>query len=110
MQEVGIDEPDLMKLVGTTLYAVVGTDLRILDVSGDEPRQLSKIPIGAYGARLLVRGPPLLCATRKGQPSPIAGDVAVSMLPEQDSASLLMEIRVDDPARSAHRAHHGGAR
>lgn len=98
VQEVGIDEPDLMKLVGTTLYAVVGTDLRILDVSGDEPRQLSKLPMGAYGARLLVRGPRLLVLTRKGQPSPIAGDVAISMLPEEDSASLLMEIRVDDPA------------
>ncbi len=68
-----------------------------MDVSGDEPRQLAQLPIGVYGAQLLVRGSRLLVLVRKGQVNPIYGDAAISMLPEEDSPSLLVEIRVDDP-------------
>ena len=38
VQEQGVDEPDLVKTNGTTLFAVAGNQLNAVDVTGKRPR------------------------------------------------------------------------
>jgi hypothetical protein len=42
VQEVGIDEPDVAKTDGRLVYRIVERELVITDVTGDEPRELSR--------------------------------------------------------------------
>jgi Beta propeller domain len=59
-QEPGIDEPDLAKTDGKTIFAVRGGTLFAIDVSGSPPslRVAGSLALGAsaYGAELLLRG------------------------------------------------------
>ena len=55
VQEVGVDEPDLLKSADGRLVAVRGERLYVLDVTSDEPRELGSValPEGTAGELLL---------------------------------------------------------
>jgi len=59
-QEAGIDEPDIAKLSGTTLFRVHGRTLTSYDVSGDEAVVLDELELelkrGADSPQLLISG------------------------------------------------------
>ena len=56
-QEIGIDEPDIAKLAGTTLFRVQGKALRSYDVSGDSAELLDEIELeGGSNTQLLIAG------------------------------------------------------
>ena len=56
-QEIGIDEPDIAKLSGTTLFRVQGKALRSYDVSGDSAELLDEIELeGGSNTQLLIAG------------------------------------------------------
>lgn len=54
IQEEGVDEPDLDKTDGRTLYVVVGDKLRVIDVSGDRPAQLGELQLTSGVAHQLL--------------------------------------------------------
>jgi uncharacterized secreted protein with C-terminal beta-propeller domain len=78
VQEAGVDEPDLAKTDGQRLVAVAGGELRVFDVSGDEPVQQGSVALPAEGGfELLVQGDrALILGTTYGGgvPIPIEGD------------------------------------
>lgn len=45
VQEVGVDEPDVVKVVGDKLFRIQDNVLTTYDVAGDEPRQLSSLQL-----------------------------------------------------------------
>jgi hypothetical protein len=56
VQEAGVDEPDWVKLSGTTLFALSGGKLVAFDASGDRARVLGSLDLNGYSQQLLVRG------------------------------------------------------
>ena len=50
VQEEGVDEPDLVKTNGKTLFAVANGSLRAVDVSGLRPRLLDSLPLDGRSA------------------------------------------------------------
>src|SRR4051794_752393 len=105
VQEAGIDEPDLVKTDGTHVYAIASGQLRVLDVTGDAPRVVGTLPLGAGSAhQLLLRGTrALVLSTTYG---PIAVDVQTSgptaraaLVPRPGVATTeLTEVDLTDPA------------
>ncbi len=45
VQEVGVDEPDVVKVAGNLLVRLQDGRLKVYDVSGDEPTELSSTPV-----------------------------------------------------------------
>lgn len=94
VQEAGIDEPDITKLDGDTLYVLSRGALQAFDVSSDEPFLLDQLELGGRSdgnAQLL-----------------IAGDTALvidefSARPDWLPQTRLTEIDVTDPAAMAPR-------
>jgi hypothetical protein len=80
VQEVGVDEPDLLKSADGRLVAVRSDRLYVLDVTGDEPRKLGSValPAGAAGELLLSGERALVLGTAwTAAPSPAPADDAV---------------------------------
>jgi hypothetical protein len=50
LQEVGVDEPDVMKVVDGRLFTTVGDRLVVLDVTGARPREIGSLAVPALGA------------------------------------------------------------
>ena len=106
VQEVGIDEPDLVKTDGRRLYVVAGTELRIYDVTTDAPALLSVLNLEGAGGEILVRGDRILLVG----PAPAAQSAPTSVPPptgpapavvpptEVTSQTRFVEIDVRDPA------------
>ena len=92
VQEEGVDEPDLVKVSGSTLYAIAGNRLRSVDLSGPEPAVLGSIELpdgpgaGAYAdqRQLLLAGP--------------RGLVITHTYDRQGPLTLLTTIDLADPA------------
>ncbi len=100
VQEEGVDEPDLVKTNGKTLFAVANGKLRAVDVAGLRPRLLDSLPLGAsLSHELLLHGDRLLVLSRGGywiEPLPA---MAARMAPYQPANSVLSEVDVSDPAK-----------
>ena len=54
VQERGIDEPDIVKTDGETIWVVAQTSLYAVDVTGEEPRLLDRVELDVWGAQLLL--------------------------------------------------------
>jgi hypothetical protein len=109
VQEPGIDEPDVVKSDGQTLFTVAGGSLRAVAEQG-EPRLLGSLPIEGgdtqlleHDGRLLVisrgavavdPGPPVPGRPVPEGPGPVASSIAVP-LPGQ---TVLTEVDARDPA------------
>ena len=100
VQEEGVDEPDIVKTDGNTLFAVAGGNLRAVDVGGSKPRLLDSLALEPSSSHeLLLHGDRLLVLSRGGywiEPLPA---MAARMMPYQPSKSVLAEVDVSNPAR-----------
>lgn len=97
-QEQGVDEPDIVKTDGSTLYAVSGGRLNAVDVSGTKPKLLDSLTL-APGAndQLLLVGDKLLVLGRTGywfQPLPA---MPAQVMPIRPTTSTITEVDVSDP-------------
>ena len=94
VQEAGVDEPDIVKTNGRTVFAVAEGTLHALDVTGAAPRIVGTLALdGAYGHQLLLRGDRLLVMGSSYGGVPIAGDVIISA-----AQAVITEVDVSDPA------------
>ena len=100
VQEEGVDEPDLVKTNGTTLFAVANGKLRAVDVGGAKPRLLDSLALEPSSSHeLLLHGDRLLVLSRGGywiEPLPA---IAARIAPYQPANSVLAEVDVSDPAQ-----------
>src|SRR5512142_1975649 len=98
VQEQGVDEPDLVKTNGTTLFAVAGGRLDAVDVTGPRPRLLDSLKLDdGWSHELLLAGDRLLVLSRGGywvMPRPAATALVMPYYPAQ---SVLSEIDVSNP-------------
>ncbi len=98
VQEQGVDEPDLVKTNGATLFAVAGNRLNAVDVSQTRPRLLDSLELdGGWSHELLLAGDRLLVLSRGGYwltPRPAVAAVAMPYFPAK---SVLSEIDVSNP-------------
>jgi uncharacterized secreted protein with C-terminal beta-propeller domain len=94
VQEAGVDEPDIVKTDGRTIFAIAEGRLHALRVDGARPQLLSSLALGeSYGHQMLLRGDRLLVMGTSFGGGPFAADVIVSA-----SQVTLTEIDVSDPS------------
>jgi Beta propeller domain len=103
VQEQGVDEPDLVKARGSTIFAISGNRLRAVDVSAGAPAVVGSIELpgaasGGYGDHeLLISGDRALVISRSygfvGGPQPLAADLYAA-----PGKTVLTEIDISDPA------------
>lgn len=110
VQELGIDEPDLVKTDGKRLFVVVGAELWAYDVTGATPKLLSKLDLEGAGGQILLRGDRILVLGRNPQratpaqtPAPVApppntAAIAPNVVAPEPPEARLAEIDVRDPA------------
>ena len=100
VQEEGVDEPDLVKTDGKTLFAVAQGRLNAVDVAGLRPRLVDSLKLDpAMTHELLLHGDRLLVLSRGGfwiEPLPAT---AARTMPYSPATSQLAEVDVSDPAR-----------
>ena len=100
MQEEGVDEPDIVKTDGNTLFAVANGKLNAVDVSDPKPRLLDTLALNAgMNHELLLHGDRLMVLSRGGywiEPLPA---IAARIAPCQPAQSILSEVNVSDPKR-----------
>jgi hypothetical protein len=97
VQEEGVDEPDLVKTDGETLFALANGRLESVDVRGAKPRLLDTLTLDAGAQELLLYGKRLLVLSRGGswiEPLPA---LARRLVPWQPSPSVVTEVDVSDP-------------
>jgi len=71
VQEQGVDEPDVVKSRGSTIFAIGGEQLHAVDSSGAAPTLLGSLPIEGYGHELLLfEGRVLVLSRTFGGPEP----------------------------------------
>jgi uncharacterized secreted protein with C-terminal beta-propeller domain len=100
VQETGVDEPDMLKTNGNTLFTVSGNQLESVDVSGKAPRLLDtlKLSNGWSANNLLLSGTHLLVLSRGGywiEPLPA---MEARMIAPIAATSMLTEVDVSDPS------------
>ncbi len=93
VQEAGVDEPDIVKSDGRTIFAISDGKLRAIDVTG-APRLVGTLELpGGYGHQLLLRGDRMLVMSSSYGGVAFASDVIVG-----SSELVLSEVDVGDPA------------
>jgi uncharacterized secreted protein with C-terminal beta-propeller domain len=97
VQEEGVDEPDLVKTDGDTLFAIANGRLNAVDVSEPKPRLVDSLRLEGGGGELLLHGNRLLVLANGGywiEPLPAT---TRSIAPWQPARSVLTEIDVSNP-------------
>ena len=56
VQEAGVDEPDIVKSDGVTVFALTGGKLHAVDARSPVPRKLDAVTIPGFGGELLIQG------------------------------------------------------
>ena len=103
-QEIGIDEPDIAKLSGTTLFRVQGKALRSYDVSGDSAELLDEIELeGGSDTQLLIAGDKALVTwdgydNKRDTPIAFVAEVDIS---DPAAMSVLRRLELDGANVSA---------
>ena len=102
VQEQGIDEPDLVKTDGQTLFTLADDKLYAVDARANAPRLLDSLATGGYGGTLLLHGERILVMSTVSVPGPgplppvtPATSIAADYY---GSATLLTEVDVSDPS------------
>jgi len=103
VQEEGVDEPDVVKTDGTTIFTVVGDTLYAVAAAGpDGPRIAGSLKLGRSGGDLLLHGQRLLVIQSAGAPiavDPVAGGGAPRLAVAPVSGqTVITEVDVRDPA------------
>ena len=98
VQEEGVDEPDMVKTDGSTLFAVANGSLQAVDVRGHQPRLLDTLKLdGGWSQELLLHGNRLLVLSRGGYWAEPMPGLAARMMPWVPSSSVLTEVDVSNP-------------
>jgi len=99
VQEEGVDEPDVVKTNGNTVFVVSGNQLNAVDMSGGTPKLLDTLTLnGGWSNQLLLSGNHLLVLSRGGYwAEPLPAEPAMIIRP-QPSNSVLTEVDVSDPS------------
>ena len=98
VQEEGVDEPDLVKTDGKTLFSVTNGRLNAVDVGERQPRLLDSMKLEAgWSHELLLHGDRLLVLSRGGYVMPMLPGAAAVMRPYAPSQSVLAEVDVSNP-------------
>jgi uncharacterized secreted protein with C-terminal beta-propeller domain len=108
VQEAGIDEPDVVKTDGTTLFVVSGTTLYAVDARSATPTILGSVQLPGSGDELLLHDGHALVVgqqfIRPIGPLPIDGPVAAmppARIVYQPPKTVLASVDVRDPAHMA---------
>ena len=99
VQEAGVDEPDLVKTNGVTLFVVENGRLEAVKVGGTKPRLLDTLELdNGWSHELLLSGTHLLVLSRGGYwTEPLPAMPSIMTVP-QPSTSTLTEVDVSNPA------------
>ena len=98
-QEADVDEPDMVKTNGKTLFAVEGNQLNAVDVSGAQPKLLDTLTLDdGWSHELLLYGTHLLVLSRGGYWVDPLPALSAEMLPIIPSDSVITEIDVSNPS------------
>ena len=103
VQEVGVDEPDVVKTDGTRILAIAQNRLHYVDVSGAQPRLMGSLSLENGSAHeLLLSGDTLLVLSRGdylggpvGWPTPEVRDLGIPYY--GSGSSRLQQIDISDP-------------
>ena len=100
VQEPGIDEPDVVKTDGTTMFTAVDGSLRAIDMSTPTPTLLSSLPLEGDGAQILEHDGRLLVITRQFEVTPQTanGGAPRSAIVAAPGGTVLTEVDARDPA------------
>ena len=98
VQEEGVDEPDIVKTNGNTLFAVANGKLNAVDVRNAKPQLLDTIKLDpGRSYELLLHDDRLLLLSRGGYWAEPMPAMAARMMPFQPAGSVLTEIDVSNP-------------
>ncbi len=103
VQEEGVDEPDIVKTDGATIFTVVGQTLYAVAASGPgAPRIVGSLALSRPGGDLLLHGQRLLVIQTVSPMlpvEPVAGQGAARLkIAAIQSRTLITEVDVGDPA------------
>ncbi len=113
LQEAGVDEPDIVKTDGRTIFSVTGGRVSAVDVTGPTPRRLGAIELdGITISGMILIGDRLLVIGDGGQP--FVGDVITTKIaapagepappprlpPVWTPQTVLVQLDVSDPGRA----------
>ena len=93
IQELGVDEPDLVKAGGGRIFVVAGQ--RLLAVGADGLNLLGSLPLDGFGHQLLLDGERLLVISQTGALESGGGRILPSY---EGEVTQLTEVDVSDPA------------
>jgi uncharacterized secreted protein with C-terminal beta-propeller domain len=92
VQEIGVDEPDILKTDGRRIFAVTDRTLRVVDAASGQVT--GTLALDGFGHRLLLRGDRLLVVAQKGATAPeISRPVAPTTAPVS-SITIVTELDV----------------
>ncbi len=86
VQELGVDEPDIVKTDGRRIVALANGELLVLDVTGPAPVLRGRLALAGTGHQVLVRGDTALVmasVASAAQDAPGAGPPATTSAPRQ---------------------------
>jgi uncharacterized secreted protein with C-terminal beta-propeller domain len=93
-QEAGVDEPDIVKTDGRTVFAIANGKLFAVDVTGPDPKLVGTLDLAdGYGHQLLIRGDRLLVMSNAYGGGSFSGDVIIS-----SSKVVISEVDISNPA------------
>ena len=88
VQEAGVDEADAVKVAGSLLLRLQGPVLRVYDVSGAQPVELSSLPVAGIGTQRTDGGELLL----------VGGRAVVLGRDDQDRETTVTVVDLVDPS------------
>ena len=102
VQELGVDEPDVVKTDGHVIYAITDNTLRIVDVDGATPAVRGKLALDGSNQRMLIYGKRVLVIADKTpvatMPRPVAPAIPIQLA---RPTTIVTEIDASDPAKPA---------
>jgi uncharacterized secreted protein with C-terminal beta-propeller domain len=99
VQEDGVDEPDLVKTDGRTLFVASGGRIDAVDVRGRRPRVLGTLQLDTGPSHeLLLRGGRLLVLSQIATAIPIDGAPGIRAPWPYPAKTSIAEVDVSDPA------------
>ena len=106
VQEEGVDEPDIVKTDGNTLFALANGKLNAVDVSSAKPRLLDTLTLDpGQSHELLLHGDRLLVLSRGGYWAEPMPAMASRMMPYAPAQSVARRDRRLEPESAAPRPH-----
>ena len=97
VQELGVDEPDILKTDGRRIFAVTDRMLRVVDPASG--LLTGRLALDGFGHRLLLRGDRLLVVASKGATgdSPAVNRPVAPTIAPVSSSTIVTELDVSDP-------------